>query len=129
MLNIYKTIVKALCVVPYFDYQSYAFHQLFPKQEMETHPILHEPMVCSWKIEYWIGDGRQYMNALLMAISYIFVFCYTLVMLILVEVIMIWKRGNAARSTDIKGFYTSKQWRCLINWWPTNCSLNHWFRH
>ena len=53
------------------------------------------------------------MNALLMAISYIFVFCYTLVMLILVEVIMIWKRGNAARSTDIKGFYTSKH---LMMW-------------
>jgi len=32
--------------VPYFDYQSYAFHQLFPNQEMETHPLLHEPMVC-----------------------------------------------------------------------------------
>jgi hypothetical protein len=31
--------------VPYFDYQSYAFHQLFPNQKMETHPLLHEPMV------------------------------------------------------------------------------------
>jgi hypothetical protein len=31
--------------VPYIDYQSYAFHQLFPNQKMETHPLLHEPMV------------------------------------------------------------------------------------
>jgi len=37
--------------VPYFDYQSYAFHQLFPNQEMETHPLLHEPMVCPLKIK------------------------------------------------------------------------------
>jgi len=22
-----------------------------------------------------------------------------------------------------------KQWRCLINWWPTNYSSSHWFRH
>ncbi|XP_052060745.1 plexin-A2-like isoform X3 [Mytilus californianus] len=31
--------------VPYCDYQSYAFHQLFPNQDMDTHPILFEPMV------------------------------------------------------------------------------------
>ena len=37
--------------VPYFDYQSNAFHQLFPNQEMETHPLLHEPMVCPRKIK------------------------------------------------------------------------------
>ena len=42
------------------------------------------------------------MNALMMAISYIFVFCYALVLLILLEINMIWKRGNAARSIDIK---------------------------
>ncbi|XP_071159982.1 plexin-A4-like [Mytilus edulis] len=31
--------------VPYCNYQSYAFHQLFPNQDMDTHPILFEPMV------------------------------------------------------------------------------------
>jgi hypothetical protein len=49
------------------------------------------------------------MNGIMMAISYIFVFCYALVLLILLEINMIWKRGNAARSIDIKWFYTSKQ--------------------
>ena len=64
------------------------------------------------------------MNALLMAISYIFVFCYTLVMLILVEVNMIWKRGNAARSTDIKGFYTSKHlMMCCVFSKPGICHI------
>ncbi|CAC5414008.1 PLXNA [Mytilus coruscus] len=31
--------------VPYCDYQSYAFHQLFPNQDMGSHSLLFEPMV------------------------------------------------------------------------------------
>ena len=53
--------------VPYCDYQRYVFQQLFPNQDIKTHPLLLSSTVILYKCKIKILDTimRAYFNDIL----------------------------------------------------------------
>ena len=45
MMDISSNLIEQGC--PYHHYQQYMFNIMFPADTMESHPLLHEPVVSS----------------------------------------------------------------------------------